>query len=495
MASGPAAELRLRADQRRGHGDRDRQRQERRGAEGGGVVVQHVGGDEAVHEGHHGCGHQGRTEQADLGHLTPVGDRDHERRTGDADRRRDRHEREQQLRLHRGRLAERPEEGHQRDDGEYRGRGQPDGAAGGWIRSLHMRCIGIARAPLEVARALWNGLDRILPSTSVRGGAGAGRSRRADCALVAVAGQPGRSATYQPDATRGHAHRETTERSRRVVPLHGDAEHVRARQRIGDLPAAVAGLRPPRGGAPTLRFDGRPHRTVPPACARGAVRPRSPVLGRRPPLRPRLPRPSDGSPEAGHHAPARRSGRADHRSPDGPHAPAVGGVRHRRPARRPVGAAHEVPPRHDRRRGGRDHAADAHQPDARRGLAVRAGRVVGGSRTDRLGGAAADARPARGQPREGGTVAVAPRPQRRRGSRADQPQHVGQPVAFADRRGRRAQRSVRRAVRAAAQSGAPDHAGAADAVEPGRRPAPAAGDARRVTVGHQAASRTPRAAR
>ena len=48
-----------------------------------------------------------------------------------------------------------------------------------------------------------------------------------------------------------------------------------------------------------------------------------------------------------------RAGRPHRRPADGPHPPAVGGLRHRGPGERALGAAHEVPPRHDRRRVGR----------------------------------------------------------------------------------------------------------------------------------------------
>ena len=49
------------------------------------------------------------------------------------------------------------------------------------------------------------------------------------------------------------------------------------------------------------------------AARRGAVRARLPVLGRRPRLRPRLPRPRAGAAVAGHRREARRAGGADHR--------------------------------------------------------------------------------------------------------------------------------------------------------------------------------------
>ena len=149
---GPAAERRVRAEQRRGDGDGDRERQERSRAEGGRVVVQHTWRDEPVDERHHRCGHQRGAEQPDLRHLTPVGDGDHERGAGDADRGRHRDEGEQQRRLLPRDVAERPDERRRGHGREEHGGDQPRDAAGGGIRCLHGAFIGDENARLEAAR-------------------------------------------------------------------------------------------------------------------------------------------------------------------------------------------------------------------------------------------------------------------------------------------------------------------------------------------------------
>ena len=133
---------------------------------------------------------------------------------------------------------------------------------------------------------------------------------------------------------------------------------------------------PVRRGVPAVRLAGRASGAAAPTGRRGAVRARSSVLGRRPALRPRLPRPPDRPGAARGRRPAGRAGGPHHRPTDGPPAPAVGGLRDRGPRRRSVGDAHEVPPRDDRRRGRRDHAEDVHRPGSRHAVAVRAGRLA-----------------------------------------------------------------------------------------------------------------------
>ena len=105
-----------------------------------------------------------------------------------------------------------------------------------------------------------------------------------------------------------------------------------------------------------------------------------PVLDRRPQLRSRLPRPRAQPRQAGPGRSARRAGLADRRAADGPHPAAVGGVRHRRPGERTMGAAHQVPPRHHRRRLRPADAGDRHRHRPRRRAAGREPAV--GARAD-----------------------------------------------------------------------------------------------------------------
>ena len=146
---------------------------------------------------------------------------------------------------------------------------------------------------------------------------------------------------------------EAAHRSGRQLPVHGDADLVRPRQRARDLRATERRLRSVPSGVPPLRVEGRRAGADAPADRRGADAPRPPVLDRRPGVRPRLPHPPHEPGAARSDRPARRPDRPHRRPTDGSHPPAVGGVRHRGPGGRQLGAAHEVPPRHDRRRVGR----------------------------------------------------------------------------------------------------------------------------------------------
>ena len=101
-----------------------------------------------------------------------------------------------------------------------------------------------------------------------------------------------RSATLcrSTDRTKGSPH-EAAHRARRHVPLHGDTDHVRPRQRAGHLRATERLVRPVRRGLRPLRLEGRRAGADASAGRRGALRPRPPLLDQRPQLRSRLPHP------------------------------------------------------------------------------------------------------------------------------------------------------------------------------------------------------------
>ena len=101
------------------------------------------------------------------------------------------------------------------------------------------------------------------------------------------------------------------------------------------------------------RADRRPDRVraaLPPAPPVGAGPARQPGLGRRPGLRPRLPRTPLGAAAPGHPRPAARAGGPHHLAAARPQPAAVGGLLRRGPRRRPGRAAVEVPPDPRRRR-------------------------------------------------------------------------------------------------------------------------------------------------
>ena len=193
----------------------------------------------------------------------------------------------------------------------------------------------------------------------------------ADNRFAAGASAPAREVRDTVDDARSDDRRrgcpgEATHRTRRQLPVHGDADHVRPRERVEHLRTTERRVRPVRRGVRPLRLQGRRARADAPARRRGALPPRSPVLDRRSELRPRLPHPAHEPGAAGAGRPARRAGRPHRRSPDGPQPPTVGGLRHRGPGERPLGAADEVPPRHHRRRLRRDDDEPAQRSHARR---------------------------------------------------------------------------------------------------------------------------------
>ena len=122
-----------------------------------------------------------------------------------------------------------------------------------------------------------------------------------------------------------------------------------APQRHGrDLRPGDLGLRPRHAGPADRRPD-RVRAALPPARALGARPRRQPGLGRRPALRPRLPRTPLGPAPSGDHGPAARAGRTDRVPAARPAPAAVGGLLRRGSRGRPRRGAHQGPPGAGRR--------------------------------------------------------------------------------------------------------------------------------------------------
>ncbi len=143
----------------------------------------------------------------------------------------------------------------------------------------------------------------------------------------------------------------TTVRARRHLPVPRDTHPPHAR---GD----DRGLRPlldarrlfVRAGEGLHRQPGASDRAVPSPARRGAVPPPPPPVGRRPRVRPRLPRPSHRCPTPGGPGRARSRRRADRQHPPRPLEAAVGGLGHRGPRRRQRRSRGEGPPLRRRRK-------------------------------------------------------------------------------------------------------------------------------------------------
>src|SRR4051812_38944441 len=134
---------------------------------------------------------------------------------------------------------------------------------------------------------------------------------------------------------------------RRLVPPHRGRHVAHARGGRADLRrrgAALRELRRPHRGAPG------PRAPLPPAAGLGAVRAGTAEVGRRPALRPALPRALDGAALAGDRVRAAGAGRARVLPAPEPRQAAVGDVARRGPVRRPLRGAEQDPPRI----GGRD---------------------------------------------------------------------------------------------------------------------------------------------
>ncbi|CAA9335358.1 MAG: Wax ester synthase/acyl-CoA:diacylglycerol acyltransferase; Diacyglycerol O-acyltransferase, partial [uncultured Frankineae bacterium] len=141
---------------------------------------------------------------------------------------------------------------------------------------------------------------------------------------------------------------------RRLLPVHGDADHGDARRRRRDVRAAGGGLRLRPAGRPHQRAD-RPRPALP---AEGALHPRAarqPRLGRRRGLRRHLPRTAQRAAPAGQRRAAARAGRKADGAAARPRPSAVGDLPRRGPGAGTGGGDHQDPPRHGRRRRRRGH--------------------------------------------------------------------------------------------------------------------------------------------
>ena len=231
------------------------------------------------------------------------------------------------------------------------------------------------------------------------------------------------------------------------VPPHGDRPQLRPRLQPLDLRAAG---RPRLRALPRVlraaREPAPPHRAVPAASRRGALRPRPPVLDRRSRIRPRLPHPAPRAAVAGQRRAAHRAGGPHHQPPARPQPPAVGGLRHRGLGGRRLRHPHEDPPRHRRRRLGRGAAHDHARRRSRRHQGRAAGDAMGARqravvvRAAPPGRRQPHAQPGSGQPHEpagderGGQGPAAARRRRRCARRPAPPP----PAGGAERRGRAA---------------------------------------------------------
>ncbi len=154
----------------------------------------------------------------------------------------------------------------------------------------------------------------------------------------------------------------------RLSPLDASflfAEHRTAAMHVG----AVMTFAPPERGpfdAGRLRRADRPPAAagaaVPAEGPRRARPPRAAGVGRRPGLRPGLPRAALGVARARHRGGAARAGRAAAGPPARPVPPAVGGLPDRGAGRRPVRGGHQDPPRDGRRAGLDGHRGGAARP-------------------------------------------------------------------------------------------------------------------------------------
>ena len=118
-----------------------------------------------------------------------------------------------------------------------------------------------------------------------------------------------------------------------------------------------------------------PARAAAAAPAGGPVRPRPPVLDRGPDFDLDYHVRHTAVAPPGRRRAARRAGRPHRRPPARPPPPAVGDLRHRGPARRPLRHPHQGPPRHRRRGVGRRAAHDdaGRRPGGRSDRAARRG--------------------------------------------------------------------------------------------------------------------------
>ena len=162
----------------------------------------------------------------------------------------------------------------------------------------------------------------------------------------------------------------TAHRARSLLPLprareRPDARRLDRHPRDGRA-ARSRGRRRHRAAAPRHRGRAAPHPALPPAPRLGADR-RHAGLGGRRRLQPRLPRASHQPAAARRREPAAPAGRARDGAAPRPRATALGDVGGGGPRGRPLRAALEGAPLHDRRRLGRRPDERADEPVAGRG--------------------------------------------------------------------------------------------------------------------------------